>query len=61
METMRKLPDPEVCRTRQLFATGYYLCLVAAPIDCPQLSIVREYHLCNHYFRENFAGEKKTA
>jgi hypothetical protein len=60
MEAIRKLPDPEVCRTSQLFTTAYYLCLVDAPVNCPQLSIVREFHLCNHSFRSFFAAEKES-
>ena len=60
MEKERELPDPKVCRTRQLYDTGYYLCLVNTPLNCPQLSIVREFHLCNHYFRAHFAGDKES-
>src|ERR1035437_8808940 len=58
MEPIRKLPDPMVCRTRQLFGLGYYLCLVEAPIAGPQLSVIRGFHLCNHYFRANFVEKK---
>jgi hypothetical protein len=57
MEPSRNLPDPKVCRTRQLFGLGYYLCLVYEPIVCPQLNVVRELHLCNHYFRAHFDEE----
>jgi hypothetical protein len=57
MEQYLKLPDPKVCHTRQLYETGYYLCLVEAPVNCPELCIVREYHLCNHYFRAKFNGD----
>jgi len=60
MDPDLKLPDPKVCRTRQLFDTGYYLCLVEAPVGCSQLNIVREFHLCNHYYRANFASEKNS-
>lgn len=55
-----KLPDPKVCRTRRLYTTQFYLCLVNAPVNCPQLGIVREFHLCNHYFRAYFAEEKTS-
>jgi len=58
MDPDLKLPDPQVCRTRRLYSTQFYLCLVEAPIGCPQLSIVREFHLCNHYLRASFAEEK---
>jgi len=61
MEPIHKLPDSKVCHTRQLFGTGYYLCLVEAPIACPQLSIVREFHLCNHCLRANFDEEKPSS
>ncbi len=57
MHQERKLPDPQVCRTRRLYTTQFYLCLVDAPINCPHLNIVREFHLCSHYFRENFVGD----
>jgi hypothetical protein len=58
METKYRLPDPKICRTRQLFDTPYYLCLVADHINCPQLNIIRGEFLCNHSFRSNFAVEE---
>ena len=60
MDLDLKLPDPQICRTRRLYTTQFYLCLVDSPVNCPQLSIVREFHLCNHYFKDNFAEEKKS-
>lgn len=53
-----KLPDPEVCRTRQIFDTQFYLCLVECPVNCPQLNVIRGTTLCNHYLRREFAAEK---
>ena len=56
-----QLPDPQICRTRRLYTTQFYLCLVDNPVHCPQLSIVREFHLCNHFYRANFAEEKASS
>lgn len=55
MEPIRKLPDPRICRTSQLFDTSYYLCLVEDPISCPQLNMIRDTNICNHYLRRNFS------
>lgn len=54
---MQKLPDPKICRTRRLFETGYFLCLVDDPGTCPQLNIIRGTFICNHHFRRNFSEE----
>lgn len=55
MDQESKLPDPKVCRTRRMYDTQFYLCLVQAPINCPYLKVVREFHICNHYFKSDFS------
>ena len=55
MEPIPKLPDPEICRTRRLYSTQYFLCLVHEPINCPYLNLVREFYICNHYLKDQFA------
>ena len=57
MDRDSKLPDPKVCRTRRLYDTQFFLCLVDIPINCPHLGIIHEFHLCNHYFKEHFSSE----
>jgi hypothetical protein len=58
MDPDHKLPDPGICRTRQIFDTIFYLCLVECPVSCPQLNVIRGTALCNHYFRRDFAEKK---
>ncbi len=52
---IRKLPDPGICRTRQLFDTSYYLCLAEDPISCPQVNVIHGEYMCNHCLRLNFS------
>jgi hypothetical protein len=60
VEPDSKLPDPKVCRTRRLYTTQFFLCLVDTPVNCPHLSIIREFHICNHYFTANFSDENES-
>ena len=50
-----KLPNPIICHTARLLSTNFFMCLVEPPLECPHLSIIRDFHICNNYIREQFA------
>ncbi len=57
MDQERILPDPKICRTRRMYTTQFFVCMVEAPVNCPHFNLVRGFHICNHYHRDNFAED----
>jgi len=51
---VRRLPDPAICRARNVNLTGFSLCLVEHPATCEHaVSYGREYY-CKHPDRRRF-------
>jgi hypothetical protein len=54
-DEVKRLPDPEVCRTRFLGAVlSLSKCLVASPADCPYALKFEGSFLCRHPDRRKF-------
>lgn len=56
-----RLPDPAICRARQIGNTGVYECLVEKPHRCPVVMMFGIDFHCLHVDRKEIAARTQEA